>query len=141
LYPNESGYWADRSEASEAMGQFNDAIKFLRKAVELGPSMDYAHELLAGVLFKAGDLLGSETEYRAAISVYNIEYKSGDPVDSYHALMKNLVAIQAKNRSESGLATTHLKLAQVLLAEKNYDAAVAETESAIQADKEHFSAF
>lgn len=141
LYPNEGGYWADRSAASEALGQLDDAIKCLRKSVELGPSMDYAHQLLAAVLFKNGDLRGSETEYRAAISVYNTEYKSGDPVDSYHALMKNLIAIQAKDRSESSLAAIHLKLAQVLLAEKNYDAAVAETESAIQADKDHLSAF
>ena len=140
LNPNEAGFWLDRSDALFALGRPEDAMKSLRHSIELDSSMEVTHEVLAAALLKSGDLEGAEAEYTAALSVYDAEYKSGAATDSFHSFIRGLVGREAKNQSETALATDHLKLAQVLLAEKKFDAAISETQAAIKVDKNNIIA-
>jgi hypothetical protein len=49
---------------------------------------------------KSGDLDGAESEYRAALSIYDAQYKTGEPTDSYHSFIKSMVKIEAASGEE-----------------------------------------
>jgi len=136
--PNDSGLWAGYGDTLSASGRHSDAVKALRHAVELDPSDEFLHRLLAEGLLASGDTAGAETEYKAALSLYESLYKKGQSDDS---LARKLIKIQADNHQETLLAATHLKLAHVLLAEKKYDEAVVHTRLALEADQYEFIAF
>jgi len=55
--------------------------------------------------------------------------------------MRGLVKIEAANHEEAALAETRLKLAHLLLLEKKFDEAVAQTKAALDADQYEFAAF
>jgi tetratricopeptide (TPR) repeat protein len=74
LNPNEAGFWADYGDLLSALGQHAEAIKAFRRSIELNPSMDAFHEGLAEALVKSGDFNGAESEYRAALSIYDAQY-------------------------------------------------------------------
>ena len=140
LHPKDAGILADYGDALFAAGQKADALRALRHSLELDPSDENVHEDLAADLLKSGDPQGAEPEYRAAISVYNAEYKTGEPTDSSHSMLRQMVNIEAKSHSENMLAGFHLDLAHVLLVEKKYDGALAETKVAMHADNTDFVA-
>jgi tetratricopeptide (TPR) repeat protein len=112
----------------------------LHRAIELYPSEDTFHKVLAEALLSSGDLGGAETEYRAALSLYEAQYKKGEPTDADQSFVRRLVRIQAANHEEGALAETRLRLAHVLLLGKKYDEAVNQTRAALDADQYEFSA-
>lgn len=140
LHPKDAGLLADYGEALFAAGQKEDGLRALRHSLEIDPSTEIVHEDLAADLLKSGDPKGAEAEYRAAISVYNAEYKTGEPTDSAHSMLRQMVKIEAKNHSENALAEMYLDLAHVLLVERKYDEAIAETKAALDADNTDFVA-
>lgn len=140
LNPNEAGFWADYASALSALSREAEALQSWHRAIDLNPSMDAFHEGLAETLLKSGDLRGAESEYRAALSIYDAQYKTGEPTDSFHSMLRGLVKIEAAAHAEHALAETRLKLARVLLLEKKYDDAIAQTQAALDVDKSEFAA-
>jgi tetratricopeptide (TPR) repeat protein len=140
LNPNEAGFWADYGDVLSALGQNAEAAKAFRRSIELNPSMDAFHEGFAEALVKSGDLSGAESEYRAALSIYDAQYKKGEPTDSYHSFIKGMVKIEAAYGEEHALAETRMKLAHILLLEKKYEDALVQARSALDADHNKFSA-
>jgi tetratricopeptide (TPR) repeat protein len=141
LNPQEAGFWADRSDALLNLGKAKEAIESLRHSLDLDSSLETIHEALAEALMKAHDLSGAEAEYRAAISVYQAQYKTGEPTNSLNSLVKGLVKIEAANHAEHSLAQMHLRLARVLVLQKKWDGAVTETQAALDADETGFGAY
>lgn len=82
------------------------------------PRHSGVHEDIAKVLLKTGDLDGAESEYRAAVSVYDAEYKTGEPTDTIHSMLRNLEKIEAKSHTENALAALYLQ-AEIYDAEDN----------------------
>ncbi|HVR23928.1 MAG TPA: tetratricopeptide repeat protein [Candidatus Polarisedimenticolia bacterium] len=140
LNPNEAGFWADYGDLLSALGQHAEAIKAFRRSIELNPSMDAFYEGLAEALVKSGDLNGAESEYRAALSIYDAQYKKGEPTDSYHSFISGMVKIEAAHGEEHALAETRMKLAHILLLDKKYDDALVQAKAALDADHNEFSA-
>lgn len=140
LNPKEAGFWADYGDVLSALGQHTEALKAYERSIEIDPSMEASHEGFAQVLAKSGDLARAESEYRATLSVYDAQYKSGEPTDSYHSLMKSMVKIEAASEAEHLLAETRLKLSHILLLEKKYDDAIVLTQAALEADRNEFAA-
>lgn len=140
LNPNEAGFWADYGGCLFAVGQPSEGAKAFRRSFALDSSMEAFHEGFADALVRSGDLNGAESEYRAALSLYDAQYKKGEPTDSYHSFIKSMVKIEAANGEEHALATTRLKLAHALLLEKKYDEAILQTKKALEADHYAFSA-
>jgi tetratricopeptide (TPR) repeat protein len=140
LNPNEAGFWADYGDLLSALGQHAEAIKAFRRSIEMNPSMDAFHEGLAEALVKSGDLNGAESEYRAALSIYDAQYKKGEPTDSYHSFISGMVKIEAAHGEEHALAETRMKLAHILLLDKKYDDALVQAKAALDADHNEFSA-
>lgn len=141
LNPDEGGFWADYGDVLSALGQNAAAAKAFRRSIELNPSMESIHEGFAEALLKSGDLSGAESEYRAALSIYDAQYKKGEPTDEYHSFISGLVKIEAANGEESALAETRMKLAHVLLLEKKYDDALVQAKAALDANRYEFAAF
>ena len=141
LNPNEAGFWADYGDLLSALGQNADAIKAFRRSIELNPSMESFHEGFAEALVKSGDLNGAESEYRAALSIYDAQYKKGEPTDSYHSFISGMVKIEAAHGEEHALAETRMKLAHILLLDKKYDEALVQAKAALDADHNEFAAF
>jgi tetratricopeptide (TPR) repeat protein len=141
LNPNEAGFWADYGDLLSALGQHAEAIKAFRRSIELNPSMDAFHEGFAEALVKSGDLNGAESEYRAALSIYDAQYKKGEPTDSYHSFISGMVKIEAAHAEEHALAETRMKLAHVLLIDKKYDDALVQAKAALDADHNELAAF
>lgn len=141
LNPNEAGFWADYGDLLSALGQNADAIKAFRRSIELNPSMESFHEGFAETLVKSGDLNGAESEYRAALSIYDAQYKKGEPTDSYHSFISGMVKIEAAHGEEHALAETRMKLAHILLLDKKYDEALVQAKAALEADRHEFAAF
>ncbi len=141
LNPKDAGLWVDRSAPLLSQGRITEAIQSLRHSIEIDSSSERVHEALADALTKAGDLTGAETEYRAAVSVYQAKYKKGETASSLDSLVKKLVNIEAADHAEHSLAQTHMKLARVLMLETKWEAAVAETQAALDADKTAIGAF
>jgi tetratricopeptide (TPR) repeat protein len=139
LNPNEAGFWADYGDALSLLGRHSEALKALHHAIEMDPSEESLHQALAEALLNAGDLKGAETEYRAALSLY--EAQKREPTDARQSFMSELAKGQAERHEEGYLAELHLKLAHILLLEKKYDEAVAQTKSALDADQYQFTAF
>jgi tetratricopeptide (TPR) repeat protein len=110
LNPNEASFWAGYGSVLSGLGRHEEAIRALHRAIELGPSEYVLHEVLAASLVNSGDLASAETEYRAALSLYEAQYKKGESSDT---LGRKLVKIQAENHAELFLAETRLKLAHV----------------------------
>jgi tetratricopeptide (TPR) repeat protein len=141
LNPNEAGFWADYADDLSAAGENTEALRAYRRAIELNPSMEDFHVGLAEVLLKSGRLSDAESEYRAALSIYDAQYKKGQPTDEYHSFAKGLVKIEAEHGEEVLLAENRMKLAHVLLLEKKYDEALLQTKAALEADHNEFAAF
>lgn len=140
LNPNDAGLWADYGDALSALGRYTEAVQALRHSIDLDPSMEVAHEALAETLVKSGDLGGAESEYRAALSIYKAQYKTGQPTDSFHSMIRAMNQYAASHHEENVLAEMHLKLARVLLLERNYDDGIAQTKAALDANKYEFVA-
>lgn len=141
LNPNDAGFWADYGGALSGLGRHSEAIRSLRRAIELDPSEDVFHKVLAEALLSSGDPSGAETEYKAALSLYESEYKKGEATNASQSFMRQLIKTQAANHEEGVLAETRLKFAHVLLLEKKYDEAIAQTKAALDADQYDFPAF
>ena len=140
LNPNEAGFWADYGDLLSVLGKNDEAIKALRRSIDLNPSMDAFHEVLAEALVRAGDLSGAESEYRAALSIYDAQYKKGEPTDSYHSFIKSMVKIESAHGGEHALAELKMKLAHILLLEKKSDDAAQQAKAALEADRNEFAA-
>jgi len=84
------------------------AAKAFRRAISLDPSMEVFHEHFAEALRKSGDLSGAETEYRAALSLYDAQYKTGEPTDSFHSFMRSMVKVENNMEQNSSLAKHNL---------------------------------
>ena len=141
LNPSEAGFWADYGDVLSALGQNAEAAKAFRRSIELDPSMEAFHEGFAEALVRSEDLKGAESEYRAALSIYDAQYKKGEPTDSYHSLIGGLVTIEAANGEEHALAETRMKLAHILLLDKKYDDALVQAKAALEADHNDFASF
>lgn len=140
LNSGEAGFWADYGSALSAAGRLPEAVQALRHSIVLDPSEEITHEDLADALLKRGNLQEAETEYRAAISVYKDEYKTGEPTNSFQSMLRGIVQAESKTQEENALAEMYLKLARVLLKEKKYGDAIAQTQAALEADKYEFVA-
>lgn len=140
LHPDEAGLMADYGNTLLAAGQYKESLQAFRRALEMDPADEGVHQDIAKVLLKSGDLDGAEAEYRAAESVYNAEYKTGEPTDPMHSMLRSVEKIEAKSHSENALAELDLDLAHVLILEKKYDAAILETKDAFDADRNEFAA-
>jgi tetratricopeptide (TPR) repeat protein len=140
LNPDEAGFWADYGDALSALGRHDEGIQALRRSIELGPSEDTFHKVLAEALLSIGDLGSAETEYRAALSLYEAQYKKGEPTDANQSFIRQLIKTQAANHEELSVAETRLKLAHVLLLEKKYEEAIGQTKAALEADQYEFCA-
>jgi tetratricopeptide (TPR) repeat protein len=140
LNPNDAGFYAGYGDALSALGRHAESIRALHRAIELYPSEETFHKVLAEALLSSGDLGGAETEYRAALSLYEAQYKKGEPTDADQSFMRQLIKTQAANHEEHSLAETRLKLAHVLLLEKKYEEAVGQTKAALEADQYEFCA-
>jgi tetratricopeptide (TPR) repeat protein len=138
LNPNEAGFWADYAGVLSDLGRKDEAVHAWHRSIELNPSM--FHEGLADALLRFGDLSGAGSEYRAELSIYQAQYKTGEPTDSFHSMIKGMVKIEAEHYAEHALAETRLKLAHVLLLDKKYDEAIAQTQAALDADHTAFAA-
>ncbi len=140
LNPNEAGFWADYGDVLSVLGKKDEAAKAFRRSIDLNPSMESFHEGFAEDLLRAGDLSGAESEYRASLSIYDAQYKKGEPTDSYHSFIKGMVKIEATQGEEHALAESRMKLAHVLLLEKKYGDALLEAKAAMDADRNEFAA-
>jgi tetratricopeptide (TPR) repeat protein len=140
LNPEDASLWAQRSDPLMTLGRVDEAIKSLRHSLEIDPSSEMSHETLADALVRAGDRRGAEAEYRAALSVYEAKYKKGETASSWDDLLKRLVNVERQYHAEHSLALTHLKLARDLMLEKQWEGAVGETRSALEADNTEFVA-
>jgi len=141
LNPNEAGFWADYGDVLSALGQNAEAAKAFHRSIALNPSMEAFHEGFGEALARFGDLGAAESEYRAALSIYDAQYKTGEPTDSYHSFLRGMVKIEAAHGEEHALAETRLKLAHILLLDKKYEEAIRETQAALDADHHEFPAF
>ena len=140
LNPNEAGFWADYADNLSALDRNEEAEKAYRRAITLDPSMESFHEGFAEALLKSRDLSGATSEYRAALSLYDAQYKTGEATDSFHSFIRNMVKIEQKFGAEHALSETRLKLARVLLMDKKYEEAIAQTQAAMDADHTNFIA-
>lgn len=139
LNPNEAGFWADYASVLSDLGRKGEAVQAWHRSIELNPSM--FHEGLADTFLKFGDLNGAESEYRASLSIYQAQYKTGEPTDSFHSMIKGMVKIEAEHHAEHALAETRLKLARVLFLSTKYDEAIAQTQAVLDGDENAFAAF
>jgi thioredoxin-like negative regulator of GroEL len=139
--PNEAGFWTDYGMVLSDLGQHAAAIKALNRAIELNPSMEVSHECLAEALIRTGDLSGAESEYRAALSIYDAQYKKGEPTDEWHSLIKSAVKREAEHHWETALYEMRMKLAHILLLDKKYDDALLQAKAALDADRYQLAPF
>lgn len=140
LNSEDAGLWGDRSYPLISLGRVDEAIQSLRRSLEIDPASEMAHEILGDALVTAGDLKGAETEYRAALSVYQAKYKKGETTSSFDDLIKSLVKSEAQGHAETLLADLHLRLARALMLENDYASAIAETQAALEANDTEFVA-
>jgi tetratricopeptide (TPR) repeat protein len=56
LNPNDAGLWADYADAPSSLGRNAEAVQALHHSIDLDPSMDITHEVLAETLLKSGGL-------------------------------------------------------------------------------------
>lgn len=141
LNPSDAGLWGDYGDCLSALNRKAEALQAYEHAVSLDPSDEILHEGLADTFMKFGKFSRAESEYRAAISVYNVEYKTGQPTDSAHSWLRKMVKIEAASHSENALAEMRLKLAHALLLEHKYGEAIVQTEAALKASNTEFAAF
>jgi tetratricopeptide (TPR) repeat protein len=80
LNPTEAGFWADYAENLSMLGKADEAQHAFERSINLDPSMEGVHEDFAELLRKSGDLSRAASEYRAALSVYEAQYKKGDAI-------------------------------------------------------------
>jgi tetratricopeptide (TPR) repeat protein len=135
LNPQDASLWADRAPPLLRLGRTKEAIESLRNTLNGDPSSEGTHEALADALLTSGDLSAAESEYRAAISVYNAKYKKGDISSSLDSLTKKLIEIEQKNHEEHSLGRMRLKLARILKMQEKWNDAVAEIKKALEVDK------
>jgi len=140
-HPQDVELWADRCDPLTRLGRYSEAIQSLHRALEGSPSSESLHQSLADVLGRTNDLVGAESEYRAALSLYNAKYKKGETNSSMDGMVKGLVDIEAHAHAEHVLADMHLSLATVLMREKRWNDAVAETQAALDADNTGLQAY
>jgi tetratricopeptide (TPR) repeat protein len=140
LNPEEAGFWADYAHCLTDVGQHSEAAKAFRRSISLDSSMEVVHEGFGDALVRAGDLSNAESEYRAALSIYDAQYKAGEPTDSLHSFVRSMVKIEAQNKEEHALAKIRLKLAHALMLDKKYDDAITQSKAALEADHNQFAA-
>jgi len=141
LNPKEAGFWDHYGRVLSLLGERDQAAMAFRRSIDLEPSIEGFHADFAEDLLRSGDLGEAETEYRAWLSIYDAQYKTGEPTDSPHSMIKSVVKSEAARGEESLLAECRMKLAHVLLLEKKYDDALREAKAALAADRYEFSAF
>jgi tetratricopeptide (TPR) repeat protein len=140
LNPQDASLWADRSDPLMALGRVDEAIQSLRQCLEIDPSSEMCHKALADALVNAGDPKEAETEYRAALTLYEAKYKKGETASSWDDLLKRLANVARQYHSETYLADLDLRLARALMLEKRWDDAIGETKAALEADNTEFAA-
>lgn len=136
LNPSEAGFWADYGDVLSALGKNTEAVKAFQRSIELDPSVETIHEVFAETLLKSGDLSGAESEYRAALSVYEAE-----PTNELSTIVKGLKQIEKEYGEEHALAEMQMKLAHILLLDKKYDEAVIQAKAALDADYPELTSF
>ena len=139
--PKEAGFWADRSDALLSLDRGKEAIESLRRSLDVDSSSESVHEGLAEALTKSHDLSAAEAEYRAAISVYQAKYKTGQATNSLDSMVKGLVKVEADSHAEHSLAQMHLRLARLLMLQRKWDAAVTQTQAALDSDQMGLGAY
>ena len=131
LSPTDAGVWENLADAQFKAGQFKEAVSSYRTSLNLDNNQEGTHEGLANALYKKGDIEGSETEMAATIAIYNAQYHGNATSDSFHQMMKGLVNV---SKTDAALSKLHLKYAKLLLADKRFEEALTEVDSAARAD-------
>jgi tetratricopeptide (TPR) repeat protein len=129
--PDDAGVWENLGDALVRIGQFSQAIPSYQNSIRLDSSQEGPHQGLANALFKMRKYAESESEIYAAISVYNAQFHGSASTDTFHIMMKKM---QDATHREPALASLHLQLARVYVAEQKFDKALAEVAAAIAAN-------
>ncbi|MGA3263540.1 MAG: tetratricopeptide repeat protein [Terracidiphilus sp.] len=129
--PDDAGVWENLGDAQARTGQLSQSIPSYRKSIELDSNQEGPHKGLANALFKLGQYADAETEFMAAISVYNAQYHGSVSTDTFHMMMKQ---IQEATHNEPNLADLHRQLSYVYMAEQKYDKAFTEVDAAAAAN-------
>ena len=132
--PDDPAVWQNLGDAQVRANQPGQAIPAYKRSIALGPTQEAPHEGLAKAYFRLKQYSEAETEFKAAISLYNAQYHSGEPTDSFHAMMKKM---QEATHQEPSLAKLYCQLAQVYVGVKEYAKAISELDSAEQANSDN----
>jgi tetratricopeptide (TPR) repeat protein len=128
--PNDAGVWENLGDAQVRTGQPSLAVPAYRKSIDLNGNQEGTHQGLANALFTLGQYSDADTEYKAAISIYNSQYHGSVSTDTFHMMMKK---IQDATHDEPSLALLHCQLARVYMAEQKLDNALSEVDAATSA--------
>jgi tetratricopeptide (TPR) repeat protein len=129
--PDDAGVWENLGDAQTRTDQPSLAIPSYRKSIELDSSQEGPHQGLANALFKLGQYADAETEFAAAISVYNAQFHGSVSTDTFHMMMKK---IQEATHNEPVLADLHRQLTRVYVAEQKSDKALIEVDAAAESN-------
>lgn len=86
--PDDAQYWADYGGCLARAGDSTRGLAALRKAVALDPSSGPIHERLGDALGQTGDYRGEETEYKAALSLFEKSIGKKYHTSDSHLLLK-----------------------------------------------------
>lgn len=132
--PDDPAVWQNLGDAQVRANQPEQAIPAYKKSIALGAAQEWPHEGLAKAYLKLNQYSEAETEFKAAISLYDAQYHSGEPTDSFHLMMKK---VQEATHQEPSLAKLHCELAKVYVGAKEYAKAISELDSAEQANADN----
>lgn len=129
--PSEPAVWENLGDALVRAEHAEEAIPALKKSIELDPTQENPHEGLAKAYLRLARYAEAETEYKAALSLYDLQFHRGVPTDSFHQMMKG---VQTATNREPMLADLHYHLSQVYLGAQEYAKALAELDGAEKAN-------
>ena len=132
--PEDPAVWQNLGDAQVRANHPEQAITAYQKSIALGATQEWPHEGLAKAYFNLKQYSEAETELKAAIALYGAQYHSGEPTDSFHAMMKKM---QEATHQEPSLAKVHCQLAQVYVGAKEYAKAVSELDGAERANSDN----
>jgi len=132
--PDDYGVWENLGDAEVRAGHADSAIGSYQKSIALDGNQEGPHEGLARAFLALGKFGDAETEFKAAIAIYNAQIHGGAPTDTFHLAMRQ---IQGATHDDPTLAKLHCELARDYVAQRKFAEALNEIGEASAANPDN----
>jgi Flp pilus assembly protein TadD len=134
--PNSPAAWNTLGTVLQLLGQADDAAAAYRRAAAIDPSAAYARSNLCYLALLQGQAAEARAECTAAIDADGRFVQAGNNLALVHAASGDAARAFDAFAAAGGEAAAHYNIGIVLLAERQYDAAVLAFEAAYHAEPE-----